>query len=95
MTAPAAPSAERKAVSLVRLRAMLAAGEKIAMLTAYDAGVDCLLVGDSLGMEGAARLQHGAGDARRGGLPRVLREARPPPRLAAGRAALRHLRGER
>ena len=55
---PAAP-AERKAVSLLRLRAMLAAGEKIAMLTAYDAGfaraaddagVDCLLVGDSLGM---------------------------------------------
>ncbi|MCW5657059.1 MAG: 3-methyl-2-oxobutanoate hydroxymethyltransferase [Burkholderiaceae bacterium] len=60
MNAPAAPAAsERKAVSLVRLRAMLAAGEKVAMLTAYDAsfaraaddaGVDCLLVGDSLGM---------------------------------------------
>ncbi len=56
---PAAPSAERKSVSLLRLRAMLDAGEKIAMLTAYDAGfaraaddagVDCLLVGDSLGM---------------------------------------------
>jgi len=55
---PAAP-AERKAVSLLRLRAMLEAGEKIAMLTAYDAGfaraaddagVDSLLVGDSLGM---------------------------------------------
>ena len=49
----------RKPVSLLRLREMLAAGEKIAMLTAYDAsfarladdaGVDCLLVGDSLGM---------------------------------------------
>ncbi len=60
MNAPSAPApAERKAVSLVRLRAMLAAGEKVAMLTAYDAsfaraaddaGVDCLLVGDSLGM---------------------------------------------
>ena len=47
---PAAPSAERKSVSLLRLRAMLDAGEKIAMLNAYDAGVDCLLVGDSLGM---------------------------------------------
>ncbi len=56
---PAAPSAERKSVSLLRLRAMLDAGEKIGMLTAYDAGfaraaddagVDCLLVGDSLGM---------------------------------------------
>ncbi len=53
----AAPS--RKPVSLFRLREMHAAGEKIAMLTAYDAsfarladeaGVDTLLVGDSLGM---------------------------------------------
>jgi 3-methyl-2-oxobutanoate hydroxymethyltransferase len=53
-----APS-ERKPVTLRRLRRMLAEGEKIAMLTAYDAsfarladdaGVDCLLVGDSLGM---------------------------------------------
>lgn len=51
--------AERKPVTLHRLRRMLAEGEKIAMLTAYDAsfarladeaGVDCLLVGDSLGM---------------------------------------------
>ncbi len=49
----------RKAITLPRLRQMHAAGEKIAMLTAYDAtfgavadacGVDCLLVGDSLGM---------------------------------------------
>jgi 3-methyl-2-oxobutanoate hydroxymethyltransferase len=49
----------RKAVTLHRLREMHASGEKIAMLTAYDAsfarladdaGVDCLLVGDSLGM---------------------------------------------
>ncbi len=58
MNAPAA-AGERKPVSLVRLRGMLADGEKIAMLTAYDAsfaraaddaGVDCVLVGDSLGM---------------------------------------------
>lgn len=50
---------ERKPVTLPRLRRMLAEGEKIVMLTAYDAsfarladdaGVDCLLVGDSLGM---------------------------------------------
>ncbi len=49
----------RKAVTLHRLREMHASGEKIAMLTAYDAsfarladaaGVDCLLVGDSVGM---------------------------------------------
>jgi 3-methyl-2-oxobutanoate hydroxymethyltransferase len=50
---------DRKPVSLHRLRSMHAAGEKIAMLTCYDAafarvlddaGVDALLVGDSLGM---------------------------------------------
>lgn len=50
---------QRKPVTLHRLREMHAAGEKIAMLTCYDAafarvldeaGVDCLLVGDSLGM---------------------------------------------
>jgi 3-methyl-2-oxobutanoate hydroxymethyltransferase len=49
----------RKPVTLHRLREMYAAGEKIAMLTCYDAafarvlddaGVDSVLVGDSLGM---------------------------------------------
>lgn len=49
----------RKPLTLHRLREMHAQGEKIAMLTAYDAafarvvdeaGVDCILVGDSLGM---------------------------------------------
>jgi len=56
---PAAQPAARKPVSLPRLAEMHARGEKIAMLTAYDAtfaaladgaGVDCILVGDSLGM---------------------------------------------
>ncbi len=50
---------ERKPVTLATLRRMKAAGEKIVMLTAYDAvfagiadrcGVDIILTGDSLGM---------------------------------------------
>jgi 3-methyl-2-oxobutanoate hydroxymethyltransferase len=50
---------ERKPVTLHRLREMHAGGEKIAMLTGYDAafaqlldaaGVDIVLIGDSLGM---------------------------------------------
>lgn len=56
--AKSAPS-QRKPVTLHALREMHARGEKIAMVTAYDAsfgalvdaaGVDCILVGDSLGM---------------------------------------------
>jgi 3-methyl-2-oxobutanoate hydroxymethyltransferase len=54
-----AAAASRKPVSLHRLREMHAAGEPISVLTCYDssfarllddAGVDCLMVGDSLGM---------------------------------------------
>ena len=53
------PAQARKPLSLPRLQDMRERGEKITMLTAYDAtfaatadaaGVDCLLVGDSLGM---------------------------------------------
>jgi 3-methyl-2-oxobutanoate hydroxymethyltransferase len=56
---PASPPSVRKPLSLPRLREMHAQGEKIVMLTAYDAtfaavadaaGVECILVGDSLGM---------------------------------------------
>lgn len=56
---PASPLPTRKPVSLPRLLDMRARGEKITMLTAYDAtfaavadaaGMDCILVGDSLGM---------------------------------------------
>ncbi|MBA3596256.1 MAG: 3-methyl-2-oxobutanoate hydroxymethyltransferase [Methylibium sp.] len=58
-TSPADRPSARKPVTLHTLREMHARGEKIAMLTAYDAsfaalvdaaGVDCILVGDSLGM---------------------------------------------
>ncbi|MDO9481969.1 MAG: 3-methyl-2-oxobutanoate hydroxymethyltransferase, partial [Hydrogenophaga sp.] len=59
-TLPAAsPLPQRKPVSLPRLMEMRERGEKITMLTAYDAtfaavadaaGVECILVGDSLGM---------------------------------------------
>jgi len=54
-----APGGPRKALTLHRIREMHAQGEPIVMLTCYDAsfarvlddaGVDCLLVGDSLGM---------------------------------------------
>jgi 3-methyl-2-oxobutanoate hydroxymethyltransferase len=56
---PSAAPALRKPISLPRLLEMHARGEKITMLTAYDAtfsavadaaGVECILVGDSLGM---------------------------------------------
>jgi 3-methyl-2-oxobutanoate hydroxymethyltransferase len=55
---PAGTAPDRKPVTLQRLLDMHAAGEKIAMLTAYDAtfahamedaGVDSILIGDSLG----------------------------------------------
>ncbi len=56
---PASTPSVRKPLSLPRLREMHVHGEKITMLTAYDAtfaavadaaGVECILVGDSLGM---------------------------------------------
>ena len=56
---PASTPSQRKPVSLPRLRELHLQGEKITMLTAYDAtfaavadaaGVECILVGDSLGM---------------------------------------------
>jgi 3-methyl-2-oxobutanoate hydroxymethyltransferase len=56
---PPSAAAGRKPVTLPRLHEMRARGEPIAMLTCYDAsfaallddcGVDCLLIGDSLGM---------------------------------------------
>jgi 3-methyl-2-oxobutanoate hydroxymethyltransferase len=56
---PASPMGTRRPISLPRLLEMHTRGEKITMLTAYDAtfaavadaaGVECILVGDSLGM---------------------------------------------
>lgn len=57
-------STPRKRMTVGRIDEMRASGEKIAVLTAYDAtfaavadaaGVDCLLVGDSLGMVSQGR----------------------------------------
>ena len=56
---PSPATSARKPIGLPRLRDMHTQGEKIVMLTAYDAtfaavadsaGVECILVGDSLGM---------------------------------------------
>jgi 3-methyl-2-oxobutanoate hydroxymethyltransferase len=56
---PASPMPSRKPMSLPRLLEMRTRGEKITMITAYDAtfaavadaaGIECILVGDSLGM---------------------------------------------
>ena len=56
---PASPMPQRRPISLPRLQQMREAGERITMLTAYDAtfaavadaaGVECILIGDSLGM---------------------------------------------
>lgn len=56
---PASPMASRKPISLPRLLEMHNRQEKITMITAYDAtfaavadaaGIECILVGDSLGM---------------------------------------------
>lgn len=56
---PASPMPNRKPISLPRLLEMRTRGEKITMVTAYDAtfaavadaaGIDSILVGDSLGM---------------------------------------------
>ncbi|UIF91833.1 3-methyl-2-oxobutanoate hydroxymethyltransferase [Cupriavidus sp. UYPR2.512] len=56
---PAGKTQPRRQVTTTRIAEMHAAGERIAMLTAYDAtfaamadsaGADCILVGDSLGM---------------------------------------------
>ncbi len=56
---PASPMPSRKPISLPRILEMRTRGEKITMITAYDAtfaavadaaGIDSILVGDSLGM---------------------------------------------
>ena len=56
---PASPMPSRKPISLPRLLEMHSRSEKITMITAYDAtfaavadaaGIECILVGDSLGM---------------------------------------------
>ena len=91
---------ERKPITLHKLQEMHKSGEKIAMLTCYDAafasvldeaGVEILLVGDSLGTVLQAGGHHHAGAAGRDGLSHALRGARQQDRLADGRSALRQL----
>ena len=74
----------RKPVTLHRLRELHAAGEKITMLTCYDAafaraldeaGVESLLVGDSLGNVVQGRTSTRRGVHRGDGLPHRLRGA--------------------
>jgi 3-methyl-2-oxobutanoate hydroxymethyltransferase len=92
-------TADRKPMTLPRLAQMHASGEKIAMLTCYDAafaslldeaGVDMLLIGDSLGnvLQGRG---HGAGQPGRHALPHDLRAPRREVRLRRGGPALRQL----
>ena len=81
------PVLARKPLTLHRLREMHAAGEKIAMLTCYDAsfaraarrGRRRLPAGGRFARHGAAGPdQHGAGDARADGLSHRVRGARQP-----------------
>ena len=90
----------RKPVTLHRLREMHAAGEKIAMLTCYDAafaraldeaGVDALLVGDSLGMVMQGRIDTLPVSMEDMAYHTALRGARQSQRLDHRRPALRHL----
>ena len=78
-------------------------GEKITCLTAYDysfarildaAGVDILLVGDSVGCVFQGQPQYLAGDYRRDDLSHSGRCAREQARLGGGRYAVSLLSGE-
>jgi 3-methyl-2-oxobutanoate hydroxymethyltransferase len=89
----ASPLPLRRPVSLPRLLEMHARGEKIAMLTAYDAtfaavadaaGVDCILVGDSLGMVCQGSGQHRGGVAGNHALSHVESVVRGPPGARLG-----------
>ena len=82
---------DRVRMTVPKFTALKAAGQKITMLTAYDyrhgrlvdaAGVEGILVGDSLSMVVQGHDNDAAGDARRNDLPR--RDGRPGGAARAG-----------
>jgi hypothetical protein len=103
--APQAPAPAKavmsKAVTIPALNALRAAGEKIAMLTCYDAsfaslmdrcGVEVLLIGDSLGMVCNGHTSTLPVTVAGSRLPHRLGGARHQVRDDRGRYALRQLR---
>ena len=75
----------RSAITVPKLQTMREAGERIAMLTCYDAsfaalldraGVDVMLIGDSLGNVLQGHEHDAAGDARRHRVSHGMRGAR-------------------
>ena len=89
---------QHKAVTLPTLQNMKNAGEKIAMLTCYDASfaalmdacaVDMLLVGDSMGNVFTGPRDHLAGDHRRHRLSHGLCRSWQQVSTACGRHAFR------
>ncbi len=98
--APPPPRAAR--VTVPQLRAMKSRGERITMVTAYDAtfarmldeaGADVLLVGDSLGMVVQGLDDHPARHGRRDRLSHARRRPRRPARAHRRRHAVHELPG--
>ena len=93
---------DRKKVTLPVLFDKMAKGTPLTMITCYDypmaylveqAGIDIVLVGDSLGMTMLGFDSHAARDHGRHDPPRRRRAPRHPQRLAHRRHALHELPG--